>query len=196
MKIVFYKNNKSVNFTHLFKEKNMNKKICFIAPSGYGKSRAIKILEKHFKIKNIKLASPLYELQDYFYTFLGTQMKEEQDGELLQFLGSKIRKENPTFILDNFTKKLDNFYDYDGIITNDDCRPPDFQYLKDLGFVFIKINGYKRERQDHTEANTKLSLEWQNELPCDYELDNLGTIEEYQNNLLNLINKILSEEKL
>lgn len=174
----------------------MNKKICFIAPSGYGKSTAIKILEKHYKIKNIKLASPLYELQNYFYNYIGTKMKGEQDGELLQFLGGKIRKENPSFILENFIKKLNELKDFDGIITNDDCRPPDFQCLKDLGFIFIKINGFKRERQDHTEANTKLSLEWQNEIPCDYELDNLGTIEEYQENLKILIKNILSEDKL
>ena len=30
-------------------------KICFLAPSGYGKSTAIKILEKRYEIKNIKI---------------------------------------------------------------------------------------------------------------------------------------------
>lgn len=70
------------------------KKICFIAPSGYGKSTAVKLLSEMCDVKNIKIAEPLYELQNYFYDFINTKMKGEQDGELLQFLGAKIRKHN------------------------------------------------------------------------------------------------------
>ena len=37
-------------------------KICFIAPSGYGKSTAISILKKFYQLENIKIAEPLYYL--------------------------------------------------------------------------------------------------------------------------------------
>lgn len=168
------------------------KKICFIAPSGYGKSTAIKILSKKYRIKNIKIAEPLYYIQNYFYDFINTKMKGEQDGELLQFLGAKIRKENPNFLIDIFSKKIEKNINFDGIITNDDCRPPDYKYLKNIGFIFVKINGYRRDRVDHSKVNDKSSLEWQNNINYDYVVDNLGDINEFSQNLDSLFCKLNS----
>jgi len=164
-------------------------KICFLAPSSYGKSTAIEILSKHFDIKNIKIGEPLYELQNDFYKKLGIDIDDKQDGELLQFYGKKVRKENSNFLLDEFKNKLDKTHAT--IISNDDCRPNDYKFLKDNGFIFIKINGYKRDRSDITLANPKEKIEWQDEIPFDYEINNYGTLEEYENELLNLMNKLL-----
>ena len=119
-------------------------KLCFLAPSEYGKNTAVKILSQKYSIKNIKIAEPLYHLQSYFYNFISMPLKGEQDGELLQYLGQKIRKENPTFLLEQFSKELECSSHFQEIITNDDCRPPDYEFLKKLGFIFIKINGFKR----------------------------------------------------
>lgn len=164
-------------------------KICFLAPSGYGKSTAIEILKKHFDVENIKLAEPLYELQKAFYDKLGIDIGDKQDGELLQFLGKKVRKEHATFLLDEFDKKLEKASAT--IISNDDCRPDDYQHLKEQGFIFVKINGFKRERDDVTQADSKAKIEWQSEIPFDYEIDNTGTKEEYEEKILNLMNKLL-----
>ena len=97
----------------------MSIKLCFIAPSGFGKSTAIGILNEKFALRNIKIAEPLYELQNYFYGFIGVKMKGEQDGELLQYLGMKIRKENNTFLLDEFTQNFSKVSNVE-LITNDD----------------------------------------------------------------------------
>ena len=167
-------------------------KISFIAPSGYGKSTAIKILSERYEVKNIKIAQPLYELQDKFYKFIGVAMTGEQDGELLQFLGAKIRKENPQFLLDEFSKKVAEAHE-NYIITNDDCRPPDFEYLKKLGFIFVEIVGFKRERKDHSPINSTNALEWQNPIICDYCVENTKTIEDYRENLFNLMKKLKGE---
>lgn len=164
-------------------------RICFLAPSSYGKSTAIKLLQKHFDIKNIKIADPLYELQSDFYKKLGIEIEDKQDGELLQFYGKKIRKENSGYLLNEFKTKLDNTGAT--IISNDDCRPDDYKFLKDNGFIFIKINGYKRNRDDVTLANPKEKIEWQSEIPFDYEINNYGTLEEYEDKLLNLMNRLL-----
>ena len=164
-------------------------KICFLAPSGYGKSTAIEILKKHYYIENIKIAEPLYKLQKDFYNLIGVDIKDKQDGELLQFYGKKIRKENEDFLLNCFKNKLNN--SNTTIITNDDCRPSDYSFLKNNGFIFIKINGFKRERRDKTQANLKDKIEWQSEIPYDYEVDNFGTLEEYENNIMEVINKII-----
>ncbi len=164
-------------------------KLCFIAPSGYGKSTAIGILRENYSLMNIKIAEPLYELQDYFYNYIGVKMQGEQDGELLQYLGVKIRQEHKTFLLDTFAKKFNSISNVD-FITNDDCRPPDYDYLKKLGFVFIGINGYNRDRLDHRPSNPSLSIEWQEKINCDYWLDNWGSMEEYRNNISNLMLQI------
>ena len=55
-------------------------KICFLAPSSYGKSTAIKLLQKHFDIKNIRIAEPLYELQsDFYFVFISGQRPVSED---------------------------------------------------------------------------------------------------------------------
>ncbi len=164
-------------------------KICFIAPSGYGKSTAIKILSERYPIKNIKIGEPLYTLQEKFYKFIGKEMKSEQDGELLQFLGAKIRKENPTFLLEEFSKKVKECGE-DYIITNDDCRPPDYEHLKNEGFIFVEIVGFKHDRNDHTPVDNKNSLEWQNPIICDFKVENLKKIENFRENLFNLMKKL------
>ena len=165
-------------------------KICFLAPSSYGKSTAIEILQKYFNIENIKIAEPLYELQNSFYKKLGIDIGDKQDGELLQFYGKKVRKEDSNFLLNEFKNKVDKVSS--DIITNDDCRPDDYIFLKEMGFIFIKINGYRRDRNDITLADSKSSIEWQNKIPFDYEINNYGTLEEYEYELLNLMNNILN----
>ena len=168
-------------------------KICLLAPSGYGKSTAIEILKKKYNIKNIKIADPLYELQEEFYKKIGRDCSDRQDGELLQFLGVKIRKENPTYLVDTFKEKLNNYQnEVNTIITNDDCRTMDYEHLKKLGFKFIKINGFKRDRNDLTLANPKLAIEWQSEIPFDYEVNNLSGLKEYEIELNKVMEEILN----
>ena len=174
----------------------MSIKICFVAPSEFGKNTAVTILKTKYHVLNIKLAEPLYILQDAFYKFINKKMLGEQDGELLQYLGQKIRRENPNFIIHQFETKLNAVSKFNGIITNDDCRPPDYEFLKEKGFIFIKINGFKRNRIDHTKSNPNSSLEWQNQILCDYVVDNLGTMQEYQENLFKLMKNILKENEV
>lgn len=169
-------------------------KISFLAPSEYGKNTAVKLLSEKYSLQNIKLAEPLYHLQEYFYHFIGKQMSGEQDGELLQYLGEKIRKENPNFILNKFKNNLLNVDNSLTIITNDDCRPPDHKALKNLGFIFIKINGFKRNRLDHTKSNPISPLEWNANIEFDYCVDNFGTLDDYRENLFNLVDYILKCE--
>lgn len=165
-------------------------RICFLAPSGYGKTTAINILKKNNDICNIKIAEPLYELQNIFYEKIDIDIGTKQDGELLQFYGMKIRKENPQYLLKKFGEKVD-IQDNNTLVTNDDCRPYDYDFLKNKGFIFIRINGYSRNREDHTEINKSLKIEWQSDIPYDYEINNFGNIEEYELE----INKVMEEIK-
>ncbi len=167
-------------------------KICFLAPSGYGKDTASKIIESMFDVSVIKLARPLYELQRDFYNRLGIDIQDKQDGELLQFYGYKIRKESPDYLINTFYKEIGMCNSQ--IIINDDCRPMDYESLKEMGFIFVKINGYKRNRLDHVEADSKSSLEWQENIPYDYEIDNYGGLEEYRYAILDLLENIKNKD--
>ena len=184
------------NINHILNKVDTSEKlkIAFVAPSCYGKSTAVKILESKMDAKNIKIAEPLYEMQKAFYEKVNVLIKEEQDGELLQFFGSKVRKENPGYLENVFTNKLNNLENE--IILNDDVRPLDFEFMKKLGFIFVKINGFKRDRNDKTKANDNSSLEWKNSVVCDYTVDNLGTLEEYENNLMDLMEAIKNDRKV
>ena len=50
-------------------------KICFLAPSGYWKSTAVNILKAKYNVLNIKIAEPLYKMQEDFYKKLQLKMK-------------------------------------------------------------------------------------------------------------------------
>ena len=173
-----------------------NLKICFVAPSGYGKSTASKLLIKEFGGCVIKIAEPLYDLQDRFYSRLGIFVGDKQDGELLQFFGRKVREIKPNFLLEEFYKNVIGVSCYSRIIINDDCRPMDYEYLKNLGFIFVKINGFVRDRDDFTKSNPNNSLEWKSDIPCDYEINNYGDMEEYRCEILKLMEMINSDKQV
>lgn len=171
-------------------------KISFLAPPYYGKTTGVKLIKDHFSAQTIKMAQPLYELQNYFYTTINKPLeKEMQDGELLLFFGNKIRKEQPEFLHIRFLERMKELENKTNLILNDDCRPHSYEFLKSLGFYFIKINGFPRQRVDHVPVNTKSSVEWHNDIPYDFTVDNLGTLKEYRKNLLSLIDRIIEFEE-
>lgn len=167
-------------------------KLSFIAPSGYGKSTITKHIQDNNRSSiNLKLAEPLYQLQNYFYSTINKNIEFEQDGELLQFLGYKIQKENPSFLAEHFLKRLKEAEDHYEIITNDDCRCHNYHYLKSFGFVFIKVNGFIRNRGDHTRVNPNHEVEKHIEnIICDYEINNYEGISELINEIDQLLIRI------
>ena len=138
---------------------SQKKKICFLAPTGYGKSTAAKYLAKKLNGEIHKLAKPLYEMQDGFYEKIGKKVPEGQDGELLQFLGLKTQKSSPEFLAKEFGKEINKSKSL--LILNDDCRPHNFKYLKKMGFIFVEIKGHSRVRkEDITSIDPRHEVEW------------------------------------
>ena len=172
-------------------------KLSFIAPTGYGKSTAVKIICDKFEgAVNIKLAAPLYRLQKYFYRFIGVVLTGEQDGELLQFLGCKIQKEAPDFLAQTFYRSFCKASQFANIITNDDCRPHNYQFLKNLGFKFVRIQGLQWNRNDHTKVDQGHLVEKGIEnLQCNYFLDNFSSLEEYKSNVLLMMEGLIQWNK-
>ncbi len=114
----------------------------------------------------------------------------------MQYFHHKIRKENPIYLLDVFNQRVKDIEDSFSIITNDDCRPADYQLLKDMGFIFIKVIGYRRETGYRTLPNDNLPIEWQYGIPYDYILNNFSDLIEYRKDLLKLMNIIMKENPM
>lgn len=171
-------------------------KLSFIAPSGYGKTTAVEFMHRIYDTVNLKLAAPLYEIQESYYRILNIDISGKQDGELLQFLGNKIQREYPYFLADSFYKQLEQVSKENLILTNDDCRPHNYIFLKEMGFLFVKIVGNCYTREDVTPINRAHPVEWTAEIPYDFIVENKGTVLEFENNIRKLVKRIAAEKML
>ena len=171
-------------------------KISFIAPTGFGKTTCAKLINDIYPYSiNIKLAEPLYEMQRFFYNKINKELIGDQDGELLQFLGYKTQKECPRYLADTFIRKVHDLSNKYAIITNDDCRTHNYTFLKDDGFLFVKIKGIQRDRMSHTNIDPAHLVEKGiDNLQSDYELNNNGTINDLRKSIIRLIEKIYYEK--
>lgn len=165
-------------------------KICFIGPSGKGKSTASLILKKLTHGKIYKLAHPLYKIQSKIYKKL--KIKEKgQDGELLQLLGNRVQALNPPFLANKFLKSIKKETQ---VIINDDCRPHNYSYLKKNGFIFISIKGPLRKRKnDRSKINTKDKIEWtekKSQNRSDFSISNKGSLKDLEKNLKKLLKEL------
>jgi dephospho-CoA kinase len=119
--------------------------LCLVAPSGAGKTTAFNILSEKFQecgltVKCLKLAKPLYALQEMIYRECGIErIGERQNHGLLESFASKMREINPNSIIENFTKRLSDC-DEDAVI-NDDLRDTavDYPVMRSIGFKFVKV---------------------------------------------------------
>lgn len=152
-------------------------RLSLVGPTGSGKSTLAQKLTQSYAFEIIKIARPLYEMQEYFYARLGKEIVG-QDGELLQFLGGKIEKEAPGWLCNDFIRRL-----YSGNVVNDDCRLNCYQALRDAGFKFIFVDTpeyirNERLRNDHTSVDPNHIVEkFPNKSECDYSVDNSGSID-------------------
>ena len=148
---------------------------------------------------NLKLAEPLLELQQIFYSYVGKDIGSVQDGELLQFLGTKIQREMPDFLANDFRRRLlrTTYVQHSSLITNDDCRPHNYPYLKALDFRFVEVRGPQRFRPDHTAVDPKHDVEWQpGAIKPDYVLENAGGLAEYAESIRSLMEVTLGVRKM
>lgn len=173
-------------------------KLSFIAPTGYGKTTAVQIIQSLYNPSvNIKLSAPLYELQKHFYEFIGAEMRGEQDGELLQFLGHKTQREAPSFLAMRFYERLKSFEATCRVITNDDCRPHNYPFLKNWGFKFVRIDGFARGRWDHVPVDPHHPVEQGlSDLAADLVLGNLGSIEEYKTSIVEMMEDLFHAQEV
>lgn len=119
------------------------------------------------ELHHIRLADPLYECQREIYRIAGRPLADQhvQDGELLNFLGTHLRKINPTVLLDRFAielRRVDDELRRNGIgealILCDDVRPADEPFVRSCGFTLVKVTAHEDLCCRRRQARRDLSL--------------------------------------
>lgn len=132
--------------------------------TGSGKSTSSGLIRDHFESKgyqvaNLKLAQPLYELQQQFYRAAGKQISlYDQDQILLECIATQLRRVSPTSLVDSFLRRLE--ITKADIVINDDLRDVDVDYpmLKQHGFSFIRITCREEIRLERLKQRSDLSI--------------------------------------
>jgi cytidine deaminase len=158
---------------------------------GAGKSTSAGLLRRTLadmgrQVEVVKLAAPLYDVQAAFHTRARTRLAEgQQDGELLNFLGSHFRKAAPGFLLEDFAQRC-AAAELTGadVLLCDDARPADLEGLRGQGFALVRVtapDALRRERKagrgDRTAGRDDHPTELGGEgVEADTVLDNSGDL--------------------
>ena len=162
---------------------------------GAGKSTSAGLLRRALSetgrdIAVVKLAAPLYDVQDFYHARAGSILDEgQQDGALLNFLGSHFRHTSPEFLLTDFAQRCATAgLSGADVVICDDARPADLSGLVDQGFRLVRItaaDSLRRERKsgrgDRTAGRDDHPTEQGGEAVVpDFELENSGSIAELE----------------
>ncbi len=137
-------------------------KIVFYGKSGSGKSTVATAACEYFKKNNktieiIKLAAPLYHLQNEVYKTAGVEIGYyDQNQKILEDMAKYLREINPNSLVENFAKVYN--CSKAEVIINDDLRDVevDYPYLKNENFKFIKIECDEEIRRERLKLRKDL----------------------------------------
>jgi hypothetical protein len=154
--------------------------LSFVGPSGSGKTTAAKfavemLREKGICTARLDVAEPLREIQSFAYARFGRPSPGDaskpetflQDGKLLGFLAGHFEN----FLQDSFCRRFNKLMkDFSGPFTwthvkkksrnaviNADCRNNSYEYLKELGFIFIRLQISEETRAKRLTRRSDLS---------------------------------------
>ncbi|MFF0659402.1 hypothetical protein [Micromonospora tulbaghiae] len=166
-------------------------RIAFIGPTGSGKSTSAGLVEDYAAARGrttarIKLADPLYQLQQQVYAAAGRSIEPyAQDQVLLEALAGELRRINPDSLAADLLRRLERT-DAD-IIVNDDLRDPhvDAVRLRAAGFRVVRVRCAEQTRLSrlarradvaavrHSATTSEIDL-----IETDHEILNNGSVAE------------------
>jgi len=150
-------------------------RLSIIGYTGCGKSTVSKMIQSRFvregkRAEVVKLAYPLYALQQEFYRTAGVNLEFwDQDQVLLETIATHLRRISPTSLVSNFMERLAAVTS--DVVINDDLRDPhvDYPALRDEGFRFIRVTcdesvrekrlGYRQDRTTVLRSSTTSRLD-------------------------------------
>lgn len=162
--------------------------LCFYGPTGSGKSTAAGLACQYcagrgLSAVRLKLAEPLYELQDAFYRTAGRPVERyAQDQVLLETIAAHLRRIRPDSLAAHFLGRLDRLQGAD-VVVNDDLRDVEVDYpaLRGRGFRFVRVRCSEDvrlrrlgRRADLTASPNSKSESALDRIAADFTIDNDG----------------------
>jgi hypothetical protein len=184
-------------------------RIALLGPPGSGKSTTAALFRSAVERAGgtaaiIKIAAPLYDVQGAFYARLGTGIREgDQDGPLLNFLGSHFRRVSPQFLLEDFERRcVEARRDVDAIIC-DDARPIDLEGLRRNGFTVVRVRvpdvlrRYRKlGRSDRVAGDDAHVTEVGTDLVADFEIGNAGTMADLESSVQTVLDAVVATDRV
>jgi len=196
-------------FTEVGKSRFMSKrkiiKISLFGPSGSGKSTAaelmVKIIEKKYPEYQVILANvaePLYLIQDFAYRQFGLP-NTGQDRKLLQFLAQHFEQQLGKRCVDRVQQSIGLQPTSQNLVfINSDCRNNAYGFLKNAGFVFVKVYAFsdiirKRcsGRNDIGKLDFENPVEQTDQIKKDFCIDNSRLFDDLDKNVNLFLRKVL-----
>jgi dephospho-CoA kinase len=160
-------------------------KLCVYGVAGSGKSTVSNMISdvltsRGHNVEVIKLAHPLYRLQQHIYATAGLTVPFwTHDNDMLRTLATQLRRINQTFIVEDFLSRL--HASTADVVINDDLRDPDVDYprMVDSGFRFLHVTCADRvraarmqRRGDVTVVPDSVSIWGFDRITADWSIDN------------------------
>lgn len=173
-------------------------KLVIYGHTGSGKSTSASMIRDYFEVKGlsvaiIKLAQPLYEIQQEIYKKSGRPIEfYEQDQLLLEAVASHLRRIEPKSLVNNFIFRLNQTNA--NVVINDDFRDPyvDYPELLNNGFKFIRITCNDQIRNDRLQKRGDLTTKVNSSTTADIDwVKPDAVIDNSFSNLNDLENKII-----
>lgn len=162
-----------------------------------GKDTFLQITSQRFydlAVDRIAFADKLKE----FAAMMGWDgKKDERGGEFLQQLGSAVRQYNEDFWVLATIPKLQAYSQVCDIICFTDCRyPNEIERIKSLDWIVGKVVTVRVDRPGHiSNRPDHISETALDDYDFDYRIVNDGTLEDYRQKVVALVNQILEGER-
>lgn len=195
----------------IFKENKMRQKIfiSFYGPSGSGKSACYKYAARFFKKNSYKVyradvAYPLRRIQKYAYKLFDRDTQNprsenfKQDGLLLGFLAKYFESNLGIHAVNQVKKILALNKTRKLAFINTDCRNNAYDYLRAMGFIFVKLNvnfniltKRRAKRKDISTFDYESDVEKCEKIKFNYVIENNGSLNNLRDQIFKIVKKIM-----
>lgn len=126
----------------------------------------------------LKIAGPIYELQDMIYEKLGLKLEGEKDRPLLIALGMWARDKDEDFWTNLAAKKAMELNQTHDLVIIDDCRFPNEAAIFDGCGMLIRIDGEQRGPNLDAESMNHITEIALDDYPFKYRINNSVSLED------------------
>ncbi len=162
---------------------------------GSGKTTVVNIIRSYRpNLQVVKIAQPLYDIQDYVYSRIKRPLTEAKDRRLLQYLGTEWGREIDSNLWINLWKeeveRIQATDPYTLIIADDLRFDNEAQVIKEMGGVLVKVDASTRARADrinliNTSHKSENGVDFKY---IDFLIENSGSMEDLEDCVSTLLN--------